>query len=150
LSIDIAGLKRVLARECGKGTDIEFQSLLETLWNYYGEMLVSPSLALLYLHVKYHALNIILAEVANLYDTKEIDIEEKEGQKFDHWWKLYAQTEKSLATEIATDPGTFAISISVMTKNAPLPYTLLTYPTYLNPNDTSLSGLPLPYYVRPE
>lgn len=150
MPINVASMKRILAMECGKGTDIEFQSIVETLWNFYSDVLVDPSLSSVYLHTKYHALNLILAETANLYDTKSIDIEEKESQKFDHWWKLYAQAEKALMIEVAADPSSFAIAVAVMTKTSPLPYTALTYPTYLNPNDPAITGLPLPFYVRPQ
>jgi hypothetical protein len=139
-------MKRMMIRELGKSGDQEFSDDLELLWDYYETILDDPTFSLLYASVKYHALNFILSEAANWYDTKEMDIEEKQSQVFDHWWKMYDRVAAQLQTELQLDAAGFGIAIGVMTKTAPLPYTDF---TGMNPSNPWISGLPLPYGYDP-
>jgi hypothetical protein len=137
----------MMVRELGKKGDQEFTDDVEMLWDYYETILDNPTFSLLYASVKYHALNFILAEAANRYDTSAMDISEKEGQVFDHWWKMYDRVAAQLQTELQLDTAGFGIAIDVMTKTSPLPYTDL---SGINPNNPWISGLPLPYGIDPQ
>ncbi len=141
-------VRDLMPKELGKSGDAEFSATLALLCDYYLAYLDNPSISLAYQMIKLHAIDVLIGGEWASYDSEQIDIVEKESQKFDHLMKLREIVVGVVAGELAADGLTYGIAIGTMNKKQPLPYS--EYLGYFNPNSIYYSGTPLPYWTNTE
>ena len=136
-------LKIFLPKELNKDSDADFNQFLGMVINHYSLTLATPTYSLFYAFCKLSCIDYLLSRAASLYDTKEMDIQEFEGQIYPHYKDMYDRAEKRLEGELAAISGG-AFSIGVITKQTPVPYANV---LYFNPNSSFFRGRPVFNYL---
>lgn len=97
-------LKRLVAIECGKDGDPEFQDLLNLWWELYQPSVVYGDTVAYWL-LKRHSLIYMVGQSANKIDWKDADVDRSEGQQAKAWLTLIAQLSKLIQDEINKGAG---------------------------------------------
>lgn len=130
--------RALLLREIGKAGDVTYGGILDTLWDAYASAADLFTMSQ-YLYTKRHALAVLLGEYYNYYDTEEIDVAEKESQKFNNLFRLY----ESVGSLIGSCETDFSVNtlplLTLIRKATPLEYA----DRYVDPSSVLLTGSPM-------
>lgn len=141
MATNIQAMVRLLPLELGQQKNEEFKEVLSILKDYYTDTLSNPTLALLYYSIKLHAINYLLGNAWQYYDTSAMDVSERESQKYKNLIDLYNIVKEQQTTEVVATGGT-SFAIGVIAKRAPIPFTDLS--EWINPNSQLFRGTPEP------
>lgn len=141
-------VETLLPRELGKAGDLAFIDFLSAITDYYLAYLDAPSISLAYQLIKLHAIDYLIGNEWASYDSEQIDIVEKESQKFKNLLEFRKIVAGVVDTELLAEGTNYGLAIGVMNKKQPIPYS--DYLGYFNPNSIFYSGTPLPYFTNTE
>lgn len=131
--------KQLVIREFKKSGNLEFESDVRLLWEFYANQ-GQQSRRLQYYWVKWHIANYLLSQEWDAHDTKEDDIAENRSKIVDNLLKIISTIEGMIKKEATNINSSSFYTYSVIAKTSPMPFK---YIAYSNPNDPRFSGMPV-------
>lgn len=128
----------LLQVEVNGSQDESLSEVVSLLWQFYESKDTGYGFGLRYTYTKLHLINYLLGQKWHLYDTKAIDIEEKESQVFNNLLKLYEVTLKQIDS-VEKVSGATEVFVSKVAKNSPVDFNFV----LTNPNLLQYKGWPL-------